>query len=181
MAERVPSCIQMALPGICFAGFASCPYHQRALAAVREFLGPERAERAARTFPTRAAYRAWLLDDAHALGRLARACDHTSSPLVWQQHGNGDDDDNGIEIMGGCDHLLAHLASTHYTCRCEDFLLDQVRAYCFKGIPCRLQRHRDNAGYEQVARIPLCPLRSPMAQVRKTRPRSWRCSTARLR
>ena len=152
----------MALPGIRVAGFASCPYHLRAIAAVREALGPERAAQAAWTFPTRAAYRAWLLKGDHPPARLARARSHTSSPLVWQQLGEGGGNhDDEIELVGGCDDLLERLAATQYICYgAENSPYSiKVRAYFrFKGIPCKwVVRYRDEAGYKTVARIPIVP------------------------
>ena len=90
------------MPAISVAGFASCPYHQQALAAAQklvelgEFDAVEDLTKANRDL-----YQQWLRDEKPAL-EDDRAATHTSSPFVF----------SGETFIGGCDDTLALLAES---------------------------------------------------------------------
>ena len=88
------------MSAISVAGFASCPYHQQALAAAQKLveLGEFDAVEAL-TQATRDLYQEWLRDEKRAL-EDDRAATHTSSPFVF----------SGDTFIGGCDDTRALLA-----------------------------------------------------------------------
>jgi glutaredoxin len=90
------------MAAISVAGFASCPFHQQALAAAKKLvdLGIY-AELDDLTCATRDEYQVWLKSDKPSL-EDARAATHTSSPFVF----------SGETFIGGCDDTLALLAES---------------------------------------------------------------------
>ena len=78
------------------AGFASCPYHQKALHEAIQHFGPNQVQD--RTFATRSLYKTWLLTKDNL--NLPGSEHHTSSPFVWI---------NDNTFIGGCDALLAKI------------------------------------------------------------------------
>ena len=94
-----PSSLRVAV-----AGFKTCPFHKRAVAAVKQLAASGKiASFEEKTFPSRDDYRAWLFSSK---GRDsfndARAKKHTSCPFVFK---------NDTEFIGGCDDALAFAAS----------------------------------------------------------------------
>jgi len=90
------------MASISVAGFATCPFHQQALAAAKKLvdLGIY-AELDDLTCATRDEYQVWLKSDKPSL-EDARAATHTSSPFVF----------SGEIFIGGCDDTLALLADS---------------------------------------------------------------------
>ena len=91
------------------AGFATCPFHQRALERAHELVASGAVARVDdRTFATRELYREWLFAEGHSLfpSDHPAARKHTSSPFVWTS------DREGLrDFVGGCDDLLAMAAA----------------------------------------------------------------------
>ena len=86
---------------ISVAGFASCPFHQQALAAAQKLVAAGKyAALEDLTSATRDEYQVWLKDSKPALDD-ARAATHTSSPFVY----------SGDAFIGGCDDTLDLLAA----------------------------------------------------------------------
>jgi len=89
---------------ITVAGFVTCPFHRKALAAAKTLVQRGLASEVVdKTFSTRDEYRTWLFSeqgrDSFRKGLNNRkALEHTSSPLVWT-------DEN--TYVGGCDDLIA--------------------------------------------------------------------------
>ena len=90
------------MASISVAGFATCPFHQQALAAAKKLveLGIY-DELDDLTCATRDEYQVWLKADKPSL-EDARAATHTSSPFVF----------SGETFIGGCDDTLALLADS---------------------------------------------------------------------
>ena len=85
------------------AGFEACPWHQRALEAVRKVQANGFAKLVDHTFKTRDAYREWLFSaDGRQRFKNPRARKHTSSPFVWI--GNN-------VFIGGHDDTIAYIDS----------------------------------------------------------------------
>ena len=84
------------------AGYASCGYHQKALAAAQAFFGTEKVND--RTFASRDLYKTWLntKDGLTFTGNPSKnyGADHTSSPFTWI---------NESTFVGGCDDTMAML------------------------------------------------------------------------
>lgn len=86
------------------AGFATCPFHQQALNALKPFVEQKQANLQEMTFGTRDEFRTWLFsNDGRMKFNDARAKKHTSSPFVFNAE-NGD-------FIGGCDDTMALLSS----------------------------------------------------------------------
>ena len=84
------------------AGYASCSYHQKALAAAQAFFGADKVND--RTFASRDLYKAWLKtkDGLTFTGNPSKnyGANHTSSPFTWI---------NESTFVGGCDDTMAML------------------------------------------------------------------------
>ena len=90
------------MASISVAGFASCPFHQRALAAAHKMVEMEKFSGLDDlTFASRDLYQAWLKADKPSF-EDGRAATHTSSPFVF----------SGETFIGGCDDTLALLAES---------------------------------------------------------------------
>lgn len=86
---------------ISVAGFATCPFHQKALEAAKQLVASgDFSELEDLTSLTRDEYQGWL-KDAKPTFDDARAATHTSSPFVY----------SGDNFIGGCDDTLALLSS----------------------------------------------------------------------
>ena len=80
------------------AGFRSCPYYRRALAAAQDMVKKGlTGEVVDRTFDSRKEFQEWLLSKQGRCQFGHRAREHSSSPFVW----TGDN-----VFLGGCDDLL---------------------------------------------------------------------------
>ena len=80
------------------AGFRSCAYHRRALAAAQDMARKGLAgEVVDRTFDSRKEFQEWLLSEQGRCQFGHQAREHSSSPFVW----TGDN-----VFLGGCDDLL---------------------------------------------------------------------------
>jgi len=83
---------------ITVAGFASCPYHQKALAAAKSMVAAGKfSSLDDKTMADRDTYKAWLASDARPTFTDERAQNHTSSPFVFI----------GSSFVGGCDDTIA--------------------------------------------------------------------------
>ena len=90
---------------ISVAGFASCPFHQQALAAAQKLVAQGKyAEVDDLTKATRDEYQSWLKSSKPSF-EDERAATHTSSPFVF----------SGSTFIGGCDDTLALLAASSHT------------------------------------------------------------------
>ena len=85
---------------ISIAGWSTCGYHKRALAAARDAFGNKKVND--RTFASKDLYKTWLLtkDGLKFTGNPSKnyGADHTSSPFTWI---------NDNEFVGGCDDTMA--------------------------------------------------------------------------
>lgn len=85
---------------ISVAGFATCPFHQRALEAAQKLVDAGKYSAVEDlTCATRDEYQVWLASDKPSF-EDKRAATHTSSPFVF----------SGGTFIGGCDDTLALLA-----------------------------------------------------------------------
>jgi predicted DsbA family dithiol-disulfide isomerase/SAM-dependent methyltransferase/glutaredoxin len=83
---------------ITVAGFASCPYHQKALTAAKSMVAAGKFSALDdKTMADRDTYNAWLVSDARPTFIEDRAQKHTSSPFVFI----------GSNFVGGCDDTIA--------------------------------------------------------------------------
>jgi len=83
---------------ITVAGFASCPYHQKALAAAKRMVAAGKfSSLDDKTMADRDTYKAWLASDARPNFTDDHAQKHTSSPFVFI----------GSSFVGGCDDTIA--------------------------------------------------------------------------
>ena len=90
------------MSAISVAGFASCPFHQQALAAAQKLVDIGKFDAVEDlTKANRDLYQEWLRDEKPAL-EDDRAATHTSSPFVF----------SGDTFIGGCDDTLALLAES---------------------------------------------------------------------
>ena len=85
------------------AGFATCPWHQRAVKAVRALQDKGEATLVEHTFETRDLYRKWLFsEEGRQKFDSPKAQKHTSSPFVWL---------NDTVFIGGHDDTIAYINS----------------------------------------------------------------------
>ena len=89
------------MTAISVAGFATCPFHQRALKAAQQLVDAGKYSAVDDlTCETRDEYQQWLASDKPNF-EDGRAETHTSSPFVFA----------GDTFIGGCDDTLALLAA----------------------------------------------------------------------
>lgn len=99
------------------AGYTSCGFYRRAASVVASLslLFPNRLEVVEHAFPSREAYRDWLIHAANfregvsrAGGKAGnlRASGHGSSPFCWLASGTEGSVDEVTEFIGGCDDTL---------------------------------------------------------------------------
>jgi hypothetical protein len=100
------------------AGFASCPFHKRAVEAAKKLeTSGLVASLDDRTFASRDEYREWLFSSAGSSSFSEPAAQrHTSSPFVWM---NESDDRT---FVGGCDATL-ELAATLEAAQQDDLVI----------------------------------------------------------
>ena len=85
------------------AGFATCPWHQRAVKAIKALQDKGEAKLVDHTFETRDLYREWLFsDEGRQKFDSPKAQKHTSSPFVWL---------NDKVFIGGHDDTIAYINS----------------------------------------------------------------------
>ncbi|KAL7549431.1 hypothetical protein ACHAWF_012700 [Thalassiosira exigua] len=102
------------------AGYTSCGFFRRASSVVASLglLFPHRIQLVEHAFPSREAYREWLIHGTNfregvakvgtkegKVGNL-RAANHASSPFCWLASGTGDGAEDVTEFIGGCDDAL---------------------------------------------------------------------------
>lgn len=93
------------------AGWASCGFYKRAAGVLDSLslLFPQRLRVVNHCYPSRADYRAWLIDGGfRSTFSDARAHSHSSSPFVWFGATATDDPDprDATGFVGGCDDTL---------------------------------------------------------------------------
>mmetsp|Transcript_7641 Transcript_7641/g.17293 ORF Transcript_7641/g.17293 Transcript_7641/m.17293 type:complete len:638 (+) Transcript_7641:181-2094(+) len=96
------------------AGYGSCGFYRRAASVVASLslLFPNKLQLVEHEFPSREAYREWLIHDTNfrngvgeAHGNL-RATSHSSSPFCWTASGTEGCVDEVTSFIGGCDDAL---------------------------------------------------------------------------
>lgn len=99
------------------AGYSSCGFYRRATSVVASLslLFPNKLQLVEHEFPSRDAYRDWLIHDTkfrdvvgtstNRQGNL-RATSHTSSPFCWLGSSAECNVDEVTEFIGGCDDTL---------------------------------------------------------------------------
>ena len=82
---------------ISVAGWVTCPFYQKALAAANTMVEEGKFSAVEDvSFPSKEPYKEWLASDARPKFTDKRADTHTSSPFVW----------TGDKFVGGCDDTL---------------------------------------------------------------------------
>lgn len=99
------------------AGYSSCGFYRRAASVVASLslLFPNRLQLVEHEFPSREAYREWLIHGTNFRTGVAgngakagnlRATSHSSSPFCWMASGTDGTVEEVTEFIGGCDDTL---------------------------------------------------------------------------
>ena len=96
------------------AGYGTCGFYRRAASVVASLslLFPNRLQVVEHEFPSREAYREWLIHGTNFRGRVSekqgnlRATSHSSSPFCWLASGAEGKVEEVTEFIGGCDDTL---------------------------------------------------------------------------